>query len=117
MEVLSDTQMTDTEIKLRIGYALSDRLAAMACAIQQNVTNSVKLIDQLPASAIEALLTYSREQHRNDHPSDELGRAHKDVRAALLRYGEIALREAQQRERRLLYGITGVPQNNGEAGE
>jgi hypothetical protein len=109
MELLSDAQMTDTEIKLRIGYALSDRLAPIACAIVQNITTSTKLIDDLPSAAIEALLDYSRERHRLDQPKTELDRAYKDVRAALLKYGEVALREAQKRERRLLSGITGVP--------
>jgi hypothetical protein len=34
---------TDTEVKLRIGYALSDRLAPLVSSIQQNITNSTKL--------------------------------------------------------------------------
>jgi hypothetical protein len=100
---------TDAQIKLRIGYALSDRLAPVASAIVHNMTSSTRLIDELPAAAIEAILSYSREQHRQDSPRDELGRAYKDVRAALLKYGEVALREAQRRERRLFYGITGIP--------
>jgi hypothetical protein len=115
MELPTDTQMTDTQIKLRIGYALSDRLAQIACAIVQNITTSTKLIDDLPSAAIEALLDYSRERHRLDQPRTELDFAYKDVRAALLRYGEVALREARERERRLLYGITGGPWND-EAG-
>jgi hypothetical protein len=100
---------TDTQIKLRIGYALSDRLAPVASAIVHNITTSTRLIDELPAAAIEALLDYSREQHRRDQPRTELDRAYKDVRAALLKYGEVALRDAQRRERRLFYGITGIP--------
>ena len=31
------------------------------------------------------------------------------MRAALLKYAEVALRNAQMRERRLFYGITGIP--------
>jgi hypothetical protein len=50
---------------------------------------TTRLIDELPAAAIEAILSYSREQHRQDNPRDELGRAYKDVRAALLKYGEV----------------------------
>jgi hypothetical protein len=98
---------TDTQIKTRIGYALSDRLAPIACQIVKNITTAMRLIDDLPSVAIEALLDYSREQHRNDHPRTELDRAYKNVRAALLAYGEIALREARERERHLLDGITG----------
>jgi hypothetical protein len=98
---------TDTEIKLHIGYALSDRLA---CAIQQNITRSVKLIDELPSAAIEALLDYSREQHRLDRPRTPVERAYKDVRRKAgpnHTYGEAALREARERERHMLHGITG----------
>jgi hypothetical protein len=107
----TDTQMTDTEIKLRIGYALSDRLAPIACAIVQDITTSTKLIDDLSSAAIEALLDHCRERHRLDQPRTDLDRAYKDVRAALLKYGEVALREARERERRLLHGITGLPWN------
>ena len=79
----------------------------MACAIQQNITRSVKLIDDLPSPAIEALLDYSREQHRLDRPRTLVERAYKDVRQALITYGEVVLREARERERHLLEGITG----------
>jgi hypothetical protein len=99
---------TDTQVKLRIGYALSDRLTPLVSSIQQNITNSTKLIADLPAAAIEALLDYSKEQHRQDHARTELDKAYKEVRAAFLKYGEVALREARERERRLLYGINGL---------
>jgi hypothetical protein len=99
---------SDTQIKLRIGYALSDRLAPLVSSIQQNITNSTKLISDLPSVAIEALLDFSKEQHRNDHARTELDKAYKEIRAAYLKYAEIALREARERERRLFYGITGV---------
>jgi hypothetical protein len=108
MELATDTKMTDTQTKLRIGLALNDRLAPIACAIVQNITTSIKLIDDLPSPAIEALLDYSRERHRADQPKTGLDRAYKDVRAALLKYGEVALHEARERERRLLSGITGL---------
>jgi hypothetical protein len=73
---------TEMQIKLAIGYALSDRLVPMACAIQQSITRSVKLIDDLPSASIEALLDYSREQHRLDRPRTPVERAYKDVRQA-----------------------------------
>jgi hypothetical protein len=98
---------TDTEIKLRIGYALSDRLAPIACAIVKNITTSTKMIDDLPSAAIEAMLDYSKEQHRLDRPRTAVERAYKDVRQALIAYGEAALHEARERERHLLEGITG----------
>jgi hypothetical protein len=68
---------SDTQIKLRIGYALSDRLAPLVSSIQQNITNSTKLISDLPSVAIEALLDFSKEQHRNDHARTELDKAYK----------------------------------------
>jgi hypothetical protein len=98
---------TDMQIKLRIGYALSDRLAPIACAIVENLKRSTKLIEELPSDAIEAMLDYSKEQHRQDRPRTAVERAYKDVRQALITYGEAALRDARERERHLLDGITG----------
>ena len=98
---------TDTEIKQRIGYALSDRLAPIACAIIQNIVTSTRMIDELPAVAIEAMLDHVRETQRQDQPRTELDRAFKDLRAGYIKYGEVALREARKREGRLLDGITG----------
>jgi hypothetical protein len=97
----------DTEIKLRIGYALSDRLAPIACTIVENLKRSTKLIEELPSAAIEAMLDYSKEQHRLDRPRTAAERAYKDVRQAPITYAEVALREAQERERQLLDGIMG----------
>jgi hypothetical protein len=98
---------SDIEIKLRIGYALGDRLAPVACAIVKNITGSTKMIDDLPSAAIEAMLDYSKEQHRLDRPRTALERAYKNVRQALITYGEVALREARTKEHHLLQGITG----------
>jgi hypothetical protein len=53
-------------------------------------------------------LDLSNEQHHNDHARTKLDKAYKVIRAAYLKYAEIALREARKRERRLLYGITGL---------
>jgi len=98
---------SEIKIKLAIGYALSDRLAPIACAIVKNITTSTKMIDDLPSAAIEAMLDYSKEQHRLDRPRTAVERAYKDVRQALITYAEAALREARERERQLLHGITG----------
>jgi hypothetical protein len=98
----------DTQVKLRIGYALSDRLAPIACTIVENLKRSTKLIQELPSAAIEAMLDYSKEQHRLDRPRTATERAYKDVRQALITYGEVALREAREREDRLLHGIMGA---------
>jgi hypothetical protein len=73
---------TDIEIKLRIGCALSDRLAPIACTIVENMKRSTKLIEELPSAAIEAMLDYSKEQHRLDRPRTAVERAYKDVRQA-----------------------------------
>jgi hypothetical protein len=97
---------SDAQIQLRIGYALSDRLAPIACAIVENLKRSTKLIEELPSAAIEAMLDYTKEQHRLDRPRTAVERAYKDVRQALITYGEAALREARERERHLLHGVT-----------
>jgi hypothetical protein len=78
-----------------------------ACAIVENLKRSTKLIEELPSAAIKAMLDYSKEQHRQDRPRTAVERAYKDARQALITYGETALREAQERERQLLFGITG----------
>jgi len=98
---------TDIQIKLHIGYALSDRLVPIACALVENLKRSTKLIEELPSAAIEAMLDHTKEQHRLDRPRTAVERAYKDVRQALITYGEAALREARERERQLLGGIAG----------
>jgi hypothetical protein len=89
----------DAKVKLSAGYPLSDELASMVRCIVINIRNRVRSIEELPAAAIEALLAYGREQHRQDEPRTDIDKAYKNVRAALLEYTEIALREARERER------------------
>jgi hypothetical protein len=79
---------SDTQTKLRIGYALSDRLAPIACTIVENLKRSTNLIEELPSAAIEAVLDYSKEQHGLDRPRTAAERAYKDVRQALITYGK-----------------------------
>jgi hypothetical protein len=98
---------TDTQVKLRIGYALNDRLAPICSAIVETTKRMIGLIDELPAVAVEALLDHVKEQHRLDQPRTSQERAFKDIRAAYIKYGEVALREAREREDRLFDGITG----------
>jgi hypothetical protein len=88
----------DDQVDLRIGHALRDRLTPIACQIVRNIVDSTKMIDTLSAVVIAAMLDYSHEQHRNDHPHTDLERAYKNIRAAYLQYGEVALREATLRE-------------------
>jgi hypothetical protein len=89
----------DAKVKLSAGYPLSDRMASMVSCIVMNIRNQVRLIEEMPVAAIEALLTYGREQHRQDQSVTDIDKAYKNVRAALLEYTEIALREARERER------------------
>jgi hypothetical protein len=98
---------TDIPRQLLIGHALNDRLVPIVCQIVKNITSATRMIDELPSCAIQAMLNYSREQHSNDHPITALDKAYKELRAAYLKYGEVALQEAQARERELLRGITG----------
>ena len=78
-------------------------------AAQRELIERAAAADKLNAqvAAIEAMLDYSKEQHGLDHPRTAVERAYKDVRQALITYGEVALREARERERHLLEGITG----------
>jgi hypothetical protein len=99
---------TTVQRKLRIAYALNDRLAPLACSIQQNITNATRMIAELPAVAIEALLEHARENQGKDNPKDEVGRLYKALRAGYIAYGEARLRQAHEWERRLIEGVTGL---------
>jgi hypothetical protein len=57
---------TDLQVKLCIGYALSD--APISCAIIENLKRSTKLIEERPSATIEAMPDYSKETHRLDRP-------------------------------------------------
>jgi hypothetical protein len=76
-----------TETKLRIGYALSDRLAPMCASILETTKRMIQLIDELPAVAVEALLEHVKEQHRLQQPRTAQERAMNDIRAAYIKYG------------------------------
>jgi hypothetical protein len=111
--------MSETQVAMRIGYALRGRLSSLCSQIQLNITHSIRMIDDLPSYAINAMLEYSREMHRHDHAKSEIDKAYKDVRAALIKYGEVALREAKIHERRMMHDLTGpwenrYPDGNGE---
>jgi hypothetical protein len=99
---------TAVQRKLRIAYALSDRLAPMACSIQQNLTNATRMIEELPSVAIEALLEHAHENQSKDNPKNEIGRLYKKLRAGYIEYAEACLRQARERERQLYEGITGL---------
>jgi hypothetical protein len=99
---------TAVQRKLRIAYALGDRLAPLSCAIIQNIVTSTKMIEELPSVAIEALLEHVRDNQSKDNPKDEIGQLFKELRGIYIRYGEACLRKAHERERRLLEGITGA---------
>jgi hypothetical protein len=92
--------MTDTQIKLRIGYPLSDRLAPIACAIVQNITTSTRLIVDLPSAAIEALLDYSREQHPLDQPEEPSWRPFSSMARWLARSAGAGPAVAERHNRR-----------------
>jgi hypothetical protein len=98
---------TDTQIKLPIGYALSDRLVPIACTIVETIQRMIGLIDELPAVAVEALLDHVKEQHRLDQPRTGQERAFRDIRAAYIKYGEITLHEARERNQHTPSGPKG----------
>jgi hypothetical protein len=99
--------LTDTQIATRISYALRGRLSSICSQTVKNITGATRMIDDLPATAIEAMLEYVRENHRADRPYTEVDKSYKELRAACIKYGEAVLREAKAREPRLLHGIAG----------
>jgi hypothetical protein len=100
-------EMSETQTALRIDYALRGQLSALCAHIMKSLTISTRMIDDLPAVAISTMLEYARANQRNDRAMTELDIAYKDLRAAYINYGEVALKEARMRERRELHGITG----------
>jgi hypothetical protein len=66
--------------------------------------NLFDLLEEQSPSVIEALIEYTKDAQRP-------GKAPKHrqaLRAALIEWAQQSLREAQDRERRLLHGITGL---------
>lgn len=110
---------TDTQQKLRIGYCLNDRLAPIAAAIIQNLRNNVRMIEELPSVAIEAMMDHARENDRLDNPRTEVDRQYQNVRRALIKYAAAVLKATRKRENRLLNGITGLelPDDEPEPGD
>jgi hypothetical protein len=101
-------ELSDTQISLRVGYAMRGRLSSLCSHIMKSITLSTRMIDELPAAAIEAMIEYAQEQQRMDRAATELDKAYKQLRADYIQYGKIALKEARARERRLPCGdLTG----------
>jgi hypothetical protein len=69
---------------------------------------ATRLIEELPSVEIEALLEHARENQGNDNPQNEIDRLYKELCRGFIVYGEACLRQAVERECRLLEGITGL---------
>jgi hypothetical protein len=91
--------------KLHISHALGDRSARVACLIVEAMKGTLDLLDEQPSAVIEGLIDYAK----NIRPP----RGREDFQGAIIKYGEYALEQARERERRLLTGITGEPPKAG----
>jgi hypothetical protein len=90
--------------KLRAGRVLKERDIRIACLIVQSFRNMMDMIDQQSPAVIEALLDFAVDMQEPDSPAR---RDRYAVRAALIQYGERALRQSRAREDQLFYAITG----------
>jgi hypothetical protein len=87
-----------------IQAALSERDSRVACLIVEGMRNLFDLLEEQSPSVIEALIEHTKDAQRP-------GKAPKQrqaLRAALIEWAQQSLREAQERERRLFQGITGL---------
>jgi hypothetical protein len=57
------------------------------------------LVDEQPSAVLEVLIEYSK-------TGNGYRKSRRDIRQVLAQYGEIALHESRNRERRLFHGIT-----------
>jgi hypothetical protein len=96
-------------IRERLHGALNESDIRLAVLIVQSFKNLLDMLDQQRPRTLEALLDFARGMQEPDSP------ARKDryaVRAAMIDYTERALRESRARERRLFYGLTGLPEES-----
>jgi hypothetical protein len=94
----------DEAIRARLAGSLDERSVRIAVLIVQSFKNMMDMIDEQSPETLESLLDFARQMQRPDSP------ARKDryaVRAAMIEYTEYALRQSEERERRLVAAITG----------
>jgi hypothetical protein len=104
--------LKEEAIRERLHGALSESDTRLAVLIVQSFKNLLDMLDEQNPQTLEALLDFARGLQKPDSP------ARKDryaVRAALIDYVEYALRESRARERRLFYGLTGLPEESSSA--
>jgi hypothetical protein len=98
-------EVNENVIRDRLSHVLNERDTRLAVLIVQSFKNSMDMLDQQSPATIEALLAFARDMQKPDSPALK---SRHGVRAALIQYAEHALAESRKRERRLLYGLTGV---------
>ena len=93
----------DVLTKLHISHALGERSIRVASHIVETVNRVLDLLDDQPTAVIEALIEYRKQQQSQEHREPR-----RDLAEALIAYSQATLKEARERERRLLQGITGM---------
>ena len=95
----------DVLTKLHISHALGERCTRVASHIVETINRVLDLIEEQPTAVLEALIDYSKQRLSQEHrkPRHDLGEA-------LVAYGQATLEEVRASERRLLQGITGMPE-------
>ena len=90
----------DYQRKMRIEHALQERDVRIAGMIVESVRHALDLLDEQPASMLEAICDYLKDLQKTE-------KFRRDIRKALCEYAEEALKQSRERERRLHEGITG----------
>ena len=93
----------DVLTKLHISHALGERSTRVASHIVETINRVLDLIDEQPTAVIEALIDYAKQKQSQEHR-----RPRHDLEEALIAYGQATLKEAREREHRLLQAITGM---------
>ena len=96
---------TDHLVKQHIHTALADRSTRVGVLIVQGIANSIDLIEEQPTAVIEAVSEHADKLLREEPKSPR-----REIREAFKNYCQHVLEEATARERRLYYGLTGVPE-------
>jgi hypothetical protein len=94
----------DEAIRTRLAGSLDERSVRMAVLIIHSFKNMMDMIDEQSPETLESLLDFAQQMQLPDSP------ARKDryaVRAAMIEYITYALRQSEERERRLVAAITG----------
>ena len=98
-----------SETQLHIKTVLSDRDTRVAILILESMRLALDLLDEQPATVIEAIVSLAKERQRTGN----FPKHRCEVREALIKYAEeVCLKAARDREHRLFHGITGLKESD-----